>query len=444
MLNGVSSGWAATYHVAVGGVDTNSGTEEKPWRTLSKANAEARAGDTIRIGPGTWNEDITISQGGGDGNPISWVGSGKMDTICARFKISKPFVHIREMTIQWQVDTNAPNVLVENILFTWTGGRQFWIQPTGAWSGPVGVVARGCEFIGCGTAGAVSVNGNDCLIEKCFFTTGNGGDAIYLNGRRNIVRGCIFKGWSRPSGSKQHTDLFQSYSNNGEISEDHLIEGNFAIDCSGTQIGNVTDLKQEGKIRGWTWRNNIFIRVSNPLNLYCADFRFENNTFYQTPTGAGACVLVKGSTDRGVAHNCEFYNNIFYKGGANPSSTSQGFWGFDLKGQTLNGFKGDNNLVLGEGVGVQKGVSWTWFGVNANSLNGVDPLFVNPTNPTKPEDLYLRQGSPAIGAGKNLSDIFTTDFSGRRRMTRWDIGAHQIGGSLSAPTGYRAPLVGEK
>jgi hypothetical protein len=148
---------------------------------------------------------------------------------------------------------------------------------------------------------------------------------------------------------------------------------------------------------------------------------------------------VKGSTDRGVAHNCEFYNNIFYKGGSNPSSTSQGFWGFDLKGQTLNGFKADNNLVLGEGVGVRKGVSWTWFEVNGNSLNGVDPLFFNPTNPTKPEDLHLRQGSPAIGSGKDLSHLFTGDFSGRRRMSRWDIGAHQIGSSLSAPSGYRAP-----
>jgi hypothetical protein len=49
----------------------------------------------------------------------------------------------------------------------------------------------------------------------------------------------------------------------------------------------------------------------------------------------------------------------------------------------------------------------------------------------------LRQGSPAIGAGKNLSEFFTTDFFGRQRLNRWDIGAHQSGGALSAPTGYR-------
>jgi hypothetical protein len=50
-----------------------------------------------------------------------------------------------------------------------------------------------------------------------------------------------------------------------------------------------------------------------------------------------------------------------------------------------------------------------------------DPLFVSST------DLHLQTTSPAIGAGANLSAVFTTDADGNTRPSygAWDIGAYQ-------------------
>lgn len=421
ILTGVAS--AAEYHVSQTGSDANPGTATQPWRTLLKANAVVNPGDTVFIGAGQWTDNVIRMRAGEEGKPITWVGQGMDQTLNTRF-VPASFTHIKNMHLTWQVDTRGHQVLVENVRFTWTGGRQVWVQPI-SWDpgGPAGVVVRGCEFIGCGEAAAVSFNGIDGLIENCFFTTSNGGDAIYLNGRRNVVRGCTFKDWNRPAGSTQHTDLFQTFSNNGEVSMDHVIENNLMIDCNGTQIANVTDMAGKNLIRGWTWRNNVFIRVSNPINLYAQDFSFHNNTFYRTPYGAGSCVLLNVTSTRGAAHKTRFFNNIFYKSGRLTTSAAQGYYGLSTGTQNLSGFEADYNLVIGEGGGTQKNGMWWRFGANLNSLNGVDPLFVNGEDPVTPADLALLPGSPARGAGKNLSGMFETDFYGKPRGVRWDIGA---------------------
>jgi hypothetical protein len=53
----------------------------------------------------------------------------------------------------------------------------------------------------------------------------------------------------------------------------------------------------------------------------------------------------------------------------------------------------------------------------------VDPMFVNLAK----HDYHLSDGSPDIGAGRNLADSFRVDFEGRMRSPSgpWDIGAFQ-------------------
>jgi hypothetical protein len=438
----ISVAYSANFNVSMSGNDENSGGSDSPWRTIGKANSVVKAGDVISIGPGVWEEKITIASGGTAENPIIWSGSGKLKTQCVQFIVNKPFVHIKNMTMSRNIETNAANVLIEEIKFTWNGGRQFWVHPTGGYSGPDGVMARKCDFIDCGYAAAVSLNGVNGLIEDSYFTTANGGDAIYLNGRNNIVRNCFFENWNRPAGSDQHTDLFQSFSNNGEISQDHIIEGNFALNCKGCQIGNIDNVGSPARIKNWTWRNNIFVNVSNPLNLYSPGHKFYNNTFFRSPSGAGSCVLLRAAS-KGVAEDCEFYNNIFYKGGSNVSSDAQGFYGFAFStGYAIKNFTADYNLVIGEGNGTVKKGMWRSFESNNNSLNGIDPLFAQSIDPSSADHLRITDTSPARGAGKNLSSLFTVDFLGLPRGERWDIGAMQFGvknsiRSLSSPTGFR-------
>ncbi|MBI5953312.1 MAG: right-handed parallel beta-helix repeat-containing protein [Chloroflexi bacterium] len=53
-----------TYYVSTNGVDTNTGTETAPWRTIQKAVNSVNPGDTILVRAGTYNESITISRSG--------------------------------------------------------------------------------------------------------------------------------------------------------------------------------------------------------------------------------------------------------------------------------------------------------------------------------------------------------------------------------------------
>jgi hypothetical protein len=64
----------------------------------------------------------------------------------------------------------------------------------------------------------------------------------------------------------------------------------------------------------------------------------------------------------------------------------------------------------------------------------VDPGFVNETSSSF--DAHLGTGSPAIGAGLNLSAVFTTDMTGAVRPVSgsWDLAAYVHAGASSADT----------
>lgn len=58
------------YHVAKDGNDASPGTADRPWRTIAKAAAAARAGDTVIIGPGDYDEHVHAAASGTAGSPI--------------------------------------------------------------------------------------------------------------------------------------------------------------------------------------------------------------------------------------------------------------------------------------------------------------------------------------------------------------------------------------
>lgn len=67
---------AATYYVAPGGVDTNTGTSPgAAWRTLAKANATLVAGDIVRIADGTYTDPIQPAANGTSANRITYLGN---------------------------------------------------------------------------------------------------------------------------------------------------------------------------------------------------------------------------------------------------------------------------------------------------------------------------------------------------------------------------------
>src|SRR5213593_2304797 len=59
-----------SYHVAITGSDSNSGTASAPWRHINYAAAKVMAGDMVLVHGGTYDEQVTISASGTSVAPI--------------------------------------------------------------------------------------------------------------------------------------------------------------------------------------------------------------------------------------------------------------------------------------------------------------------------------------------------------------------------------------
>ncbi|MFZ4763408.1 MAG: right-handed parallel beta-helix repeat-containing protein [Roseimicrobium sp.] len=84
----------ADYYVAAAGDDTGPGTKEQPWRTISKAAATMRAGDTGHVLPGTYNEKVLLVQSGSEGKPITLQADGNV-AISGKGIEGENIVHIK-------------------------------------------------------------------------------------------------------------------------------------------------------------------------------------------------------------------------------------------------------------------------------------------------------------------------------------------------------------
>ncbi|MEW6095656.1 MAG: right-handed parallel beta-helix repeat-containing protein, partial [bacterium] len=93
---------ATTYYVdAVNGNDDNPGTQEEPFKTIGKGVEVAIDGDTVQCAPGTYTEEITITErialvGNGtptidpdiDGTAVTFSGNGADDASISGFRIT--------------------------------------------------------------------------------------------------------------------------------------------------------------------------------------------------------------------------------------------------------------------------------------------------------------------------------------------------------------------
>jgi hypothetical protein len=73
MLLTIDASLAATYEVAQRdpqASDDNPGTAERPWKSLSKAAEQVRAGDVVRIHSGTYRERVVLKESGTADAPI--------------------------------------------------------------------------------------------------------------------------------------------------------------------------------------------------------------------------------------------------------------------------------------------------------------------------------------------------------------------------------------
>ena len=107
---------AESYYVAVTGSDSNAGTISAPVRTIQKAASLARAGDTVLVSPGEYDEMVETIQGGtSDATRITFAATPENDPLqrvtVRGFQLKHPFVSVRGFDITYRMRRAASAVL---------------------------------------------------------------------------------------------------------------------------------------------------------------------------------------------------------------------------------------------------------------------------------------------------------------------------------------------
>lgn len=419
----------ADYYVATTGNDTTGdGSSGTPWATINKALSIAVAGDTIHVASGDYTGPrVQTVNSGSSGSPITLIGEGATQPIVSSIEVlAEDWIVIDNFEFNGHASVasmcyialNSTDIIVRNCTFDpVVAGRSSLACQASSPLGdptPTRVTISNCDFLNTNYYN-VALQGSYHVLENCYFgTPASGawsGDAIYLHSSNTTISGNVFEDYNIPQAG-QHTDLIQAFSNNGEISRDNLIIGNLAKDCVGCQIGNWTDDGDAGRITRWTFINNIYDNVEAQVSITCDDFKFYNNVFNLCgQNGNGPLLFRQNGTGAGNCDSATLKNNIFLNCGNDPTNPSVGYYGV-IGTPTIDA---DYNLIVGTGAGQTKN-----FISDPNSINGQDPLFTNVAG-----DVWtLQAGSPAIGAGVDLSGTFTTDFTGNTRGTPWDMGSY--------------------
>ena len=413
----------STFYVAPNGADLNPGTQAAPWRTMQKAANSMKAGDTTLVANGSYPEMVTSKNAGLKGAPITFQAlSG--NAVAFGFIISHPYQVIKGFTLNGTgvsalqgtvtVKSGGDSLLVSGVCFdsSPSNAYQFLVTPK---LNVTNIVLTRNQFLN-GNFQSVFFCGRNCTISSNLFSSPNGWDALDLFCSDSVVQGNNFINWSNLVGNPNHTDLFQSYDDHGEISKNVVIEGNFAYNCEHAQIGNLHDIHNGNNISDYTFRNNIFLNVGKVMSLSAPRMSFYNNVFYNCGQNGVGPIMFRNLPGFAPSNDSKMVNNIFVSCGINPGANNQGWYSVD---SGVTGFSADYNLVVGTGAGTTKSTFKTG-GLEVHGINGLDPQFLNPAM----MNFRLKAASPALGTGADLSGFFTTEFTGGQRVGPWSRGAY--------------------
>ncbi len=370
-------GGPQTYFVDIGNSaasDDNPGTEALPWKTLQKAAATLKAGETVYVKDGTYVADQNCSwttpalnpaNSGTAGNPVAF----------RAYPGHKPYV------------TNS------------TGPNDSGCPVIGAKDRSY-IIWDGFEVYVGGTKGVVINSSDNIIIENSEIhgmrgTGGDNTDGIRIDGgmdiliRDNLIydiddgdapRGCGATGVKMYSSRQvvmEHNEVYDVGCGlrNKADGANNTFRYNWVHDCtqSGIHLG-VGDGTRDHQVY-----SNVVARCETGINIRGTSSPQDGSKVYSNTVVDMGRKSISAAGDRTT--NLEVWNNIIYNSGSE-----------DLV---------DSNPVLSY---CDYNLFWqTQAGCGANRVVA-DPLFVD-LNFDDPSDFKLRSGSPARGAGRNGEDI---------------------------------------
>ena len=417
-----SVSWAATYYVATDGNDSRTTTQAQvistPWLTIQHCADEANDGDTCFVRAGTYNERVTVTDGGVEGSYIIFATYQGENAVMRGFTLtSVSYVKVIGFEI-----THINATYAYGISISGTGGHlEILNNNIHHVSGKYGILNNS------GTNTYVSVRGNtiawtDRYPESEPYTNNGYGYGIlcaYASNHwlveYNTFVGCFFlfyggdhiwcrnnflHTWSRAlfddAGSGDdgvHMDLAQAGSDGVDANcHFHTYESNIWGDngpltvhskgiFSNNTAGDDSDLLARGNII-YNLGDSPFISIN--LDRY----RIYNNSIYDgcqaTNYNNGSIANFQNGATGGL-----FINNI----GSETSDVNRLCYIDGTSAATATNNVGhDTTNVAGQ------------------TVSSDDPLFVNPADGTR--NFELQSGSPARNAGRTITTIVSATGSG--------------------------------
>jgi parallel beta-helix repeat protein len=425
---------AATYYVATSGNDANPGTIAAPFKTVSKAALVVVPGDVVNVRGGVYYERVRIpSKGTASARIVFQSYPGETAVIDgANVAADKATVHLTETEF---VDFSGFEV--RNSPFM--GINMWYTKNTRVLNNHVHHARRNGIYAGADARGFSS----DVTIS---------GNIVRNTVEENQYHSMGTEGWAGAV-VVSYTDRFtitsnKIYNNDGEglialRGDNALIQGNEIYDNYSVEL--YID-------------NARFVTVDRNLVYSTGDTRWYRDGY----PAAGIAVANETNTIMNPSSDNTFTNNIvvgsrwgFYYGAwesggglRNTKVLNNTFYGTKQAVITIENDAHTNTIVQNNifystgspdpryaGVG---GVTYRnnlWYGGNAGAAAGTGDVYGNPrfANPggLRADDYKLQAGSLALAAALDLSGSVSTDFFGGKRVTPFDIGAHQLSGGLT-------------
>ena len=388
---------AATYVVdqaTPGAADTNLGTEEKPFKTVQRAAGAAKAGDTVYVLAGKYDERVKVKTSGAEGRPITLRAMPRRSAMVGGFDLEASYIRVEgfEITaekpaVAVQLDGSHCEVLDNYIhdMMVGVAGTVGKPSPDGSTRDYSAVAHNRIAFnqVYHSEYGFI-LGGDDWLLENnevnrlFMFASGNKYDDCDYS--RFFGQGCVerynyYHGSTAAEIRVAHVDCLQTFTVNGEIAQDLVFEYNTCFDFH--QMCMVESAPHIGSVRGWTFRGNIVSANSPTMSggwgpdiIQTPDVIIANNTI---ATVRWAAIGLRGKEST----NGQIRNNIL--GDAERAVVD-----------------GDRDFSAARPVSEYNLTFKTWAAPGEKNINGQDPLFVDAAK----RNFRLQPGSPAIGAGQ--------------------------------------------
>lgn len=430
------SAQAATYYVRKDGNNGNAGTADNAggaWLTVTYAESQMSAGDTVYVRAGTYEEKPTVNISGNSGAWINFVGgtnviirgvifSAASYVRWIGFEITHTTTAYGQRPIQLLSASSYIQILDNYIHDVYSGTTEAVIY--GAWDSQVHhITIRGnviyyvnnvAEVSSAANYGIASPNlASFWLVE--YNTLGRIGDYVNLYGTNHICRNNVLTDhqdsyWTQDS--TEHSDIFQPGSDGQQdYCRYHVYERNFSGDnlChGGSQNAPNGHFALFQDITGYG-DTNIIVRGNSMFNF-----------------SDGAIGIIG-------ADKISTYNNSIY-GFSNAATYAQFIVFRSTANPTLNGLAAntifsilDGSTEADKALLVEANCTATrthnlgyLTGTDASFVSTSDPLFVSPNTPDR--NFRLQAGSPAINAGTNVVWVTSASSSG----TSFDINDGQL------------------